>query len=112
MCYPSKRRMGGRAPLVINTILWNDDRTFHIAKHGIEIHEVEEAVYDDPYGTTKKMASSQRDSTQYIYRLLGRSTNGRYIAFFYIYHGRGVAYPVTARDMTGAERRSYSAFKR
>jgi len=98
--------------LVINTILWNNDRASHIAKHGIEIYEVEEAVFDDPYGATKKIAVSQRDSNQYIYRFLGRSTEGRYIAFFYIYHGRSVVYPVTARDMTEAERRAYSGFKR
>lgn len=98
--------------MVINTILWNDDRVNHISKHGIQFHEIEEAVFDDPYGKTKKIATSQRDSNQYIYRLLGRSTAGRYIAFFYIHHGRCGVYPVTARDMTETERRSYNGSKR
>lgn len=64
----------GTGTVIVSHILWTDERVSHIAKHGIQIHEVEEAIFDDPDGITKMIAASRRDSTQYLYRFLGSST--------------------------------------
>jgi len=64
------------------------------------------------YPIIKKVQVSYRDSSQYVYRLLGRTEEGRYLAFFFIPQERGVVYPVTAREMDSAERRLYNANRR
>lgn len=93
----------------INSIKWNKDRTDHIAKHKIQPYEVEQAAFEDPHGLIMKVQVSFRDSSRFVYRLLGQTEEGRYLAFFFIPQGRGIVYPVTAREMDAAERRLYNA---
>lgn len=93
--------------LKIYSFRWNSDRINHIAKHGIEQHEVEQAAFDDPHRLIKKSVVSYKNSSQYIYRLLGRTGEGRYLALFFIPQGRGIIYPVTARNMNNNEKRLY-----
>jgi len=96
-------------PIVkIERIRWTPDRVAHIARHGLTLDEVEEAVFDDLYGFTQVLKTATRDPNQRVYRFLGRTEGGKYITFIFIYEGRGTAYPVTARSMTKAERRRYS----
>lgn len=83
------------------------DRARHIAKHSVAPEEVEEAVYDDPGRVVQRLKASESDPRKMVYRLLGRTEAGRYLAVIFIYKGRGRAYLVTARDMTPAERRYY-----
>lgn len=83
------------------------DRVRHIAKHFVTPEEVEEAVYDDPGRVIQRLKAAEYDPRRMVYRLLGRTEAGRYLAVIFIYKGRGRAYLVTARDMTPAERRYY-----
>lgn len=95
----------------IERIRWTSDRINHIARHGISPGEVEEAAFDN-YNVIQTLKKAIRDPRQKVYRLLGRSNSGKFIVFIFIYEGRGTAYPVTAREMTPAERRYYLERKR
>lgn len=90
----------------IKRIDWTSDRINHIARHNISPEEVEEAAFDSPC-VIQVLKQADRNPEQKIYRLLGRTSEGRYIVFIFIYEGHGVAYSVTARDMTPKERRYY-----
>lgn len=92
----------------ISNIRWSRDRIDHIAKHNIQPYEIEEAAFDDPFAIVKKVKVSLNNRNEYVYKLLGQSEAGRYIAFFFI-PKLGPAYPVTARDMDQSERRLYNS---
>lgn len=89
----------------IKYIRWTLDRINHITRHGISPKEVEEAAFDN-YNVVQTL-KKPREIPGRIYRLLGRTSDGKLLVFIFIYEGRGVAYPVTAREMTPAERRYY-----
>lgn len=98
--------------LRINSIRWTRDRVNHIAKHELNPVEVEEAAFGDPFATIKKVEVSVRNKNEYVYRLLGRTEAGKYIAFFFIPKKNGRAYHITARKMDESERRLYNSVRR
>lgn len=98
--------------MTVTDIGWTRDRVEHIKNHKIATWEVEQAAFDDPNRIIKKVAAADSFPGKYVYRLLGRTEEGRYLAFFFIYKGRGSAYLITARDMDNAERRQYNARRR
>jgi uncharacterized DUF497 family protein len=69
--------------LKISRFRWTADRIEHIAKHGIEQYEVEQAAFDDPHRLIKKSVVLYKNSDQHVYRLLGRTGEGRYLALFF-----------------------------
>lgn len=87
------------------------ERIEHIAKHNLTVDQVEEATFDDDSNLIQRLRNADRNPTQRVYRLLGCTHAGRYIAFFCINEGKGIVYPVTARDMNLAERKYYNARK-
>lgn len=87
---------------------WRDDRVEHIRRHGVVPAEVEEAVLDDRKALLERAGPARRDPSQTVYVSLGCTQAGRYLTVVLIDEGRGVGFPVTARDMTQAERRRYS----
>jgi len=87
---------------------WRLDRVEHIARHNIVPAEVEEVVFEDRKAVLEKAGPARRDPAQIVYVLLGRTQAGRYLMAVLIYEGRGVGFPVTARDMNQAERGRYS----
>lgn len=93
----------------IQFIPWPPDRIEHIARHNVTPDEVEEAAFDDRRAIVEVLGKSESDHKKRIYRLLGRTQEGRHLVFIFIYEGRGSVYPVTARDMTSEERRYYRA---
>ena len=93
----------------IQSIPWPPDRIEHIARHNVTPDEVDEAAFDDLHAIVEALGKSESDRKKRIYRLLGRTQEGRYMVFIFIYEGRGTVYPVTARDMTSEERRYYRA---
>lgn len=95
--------MGG-----IERLRWRDDRVEHIARHNVVPAEVEEAILDDRKALLEKAGPAKRDPSQTVYVSLGRTQAGRYLMTVLIDEGRGVSFPVTARDMNQAERRRYS----
>jgi uncharacterized protein len=87
---------------------WRPDRVDHIAKHDVRPEEVEEAVFDDRRGLLRKVGPAERNPHETVYRYLGRTEAGRYLFVVLIHTERGNALPVTARDMTEAEKGRYS----
>ncbi len=86
----------------ISEIVWDEEAVIHIAKHGVEPEEVEEACFDDPL---------IRRGRQGLYYVLGRSRGGRYLFMVFKLLGRGQARVITARDMTRSEKRYFKKVK-
>lgn len=92
----------------IRRLDWRPDRVEHIARHGVDPDEVEEAVFDDRQGLLLRLGPAERNPDETVYRHLGRTEAGRYLFAALIYVGQGEALPLTARDMNDAEKRRYS----
>ncbi len=92
----------------IEELRWRDDRVEHIARHNVVPAEVEEVVLDDREAVLEKAGLAERNPSQTVYVLLGRTQAGRYLMVVLIHEGGGVGFPITARDMNQAERRRYS----
>lgn len=75
-------------------IEWTEWAIHHIARHGVEQHEVDEAV-----GVRRLVVVRLRDDRRMLY---SRSVAGRYLAI--VVEGNDLR---TARDMTDSERRLY-----
>lgn len=72
--------------------------TRHIARHGVTLDEVREAVLERPYWRT-----SGRDGATLVY---GRTYAGRYLLVVALVD-QGEAFVVTARDMTLNEKKTF-----
>lgn len=70
------------------------------AKHGISFEEVEEACLSD-----KRHVRRSREG---LYKLFSQTEAGRYILVVLVNLGRGNWKIVTAREMSGNERRLYN----
>jgi hypothetical protein len=78
---------------------WNED---HIAQHSVIPEEVEEVCLGAPFVSRTR---------QRRLRIIGQTEAGRYLTVILAPRGRGVYYPITARDATTAERRLYQRQK-
>jgi len=76
---------------------WDDSNIEHISRHGIEPEEVEETFLGKRH--TRKTNNDR-------YLLYGRTDNGRYLLVVYIIKEKRVRV-ITARDMTGNEKKLY-----
>lgn len=74
---------------------WSAD---HIARHGVTLDEVGEAILERPYWQVEG-----KDGTILIY---GRTYAGRYL-FVVAAEDDGEAFIVTARDMTPSEKKTF-----
>lgn len=80
---------------------WTPERIEKIAGgHGVSLEEVEEAFYDDERG---RLFRAKGD--RYLY--CGRTHAGRRVLIVLVDEGRGVAGPISAREPTERERRTY-----
>jgi hypothetical protein len=70
----------------------------HIARHGVTLGEVREAILYRPYW----IAGGKNDS----HIVYGRTLAGRYL-FVVVVDDGGEAFVVTARDMTDREKRTF-----
>jgi uncharacterized DUF497 family protein len=75
---------------------WSED---HIAQHGVTPEEVEQALLSRPQWVTKG-----RNDTTCVY---GTTDAGRHLMIVVSDEGRGVAFIVTARNMTDNERKTF-----
>ncbi len=73
-------------------------REEHIARHHVDVEEVEEVIEGSPF---------VRRARQGYLRLIGQTSAGRYLTVFIAPRGGGVYGLVTARDTTSVERREY-----
>jgi len=88
----------------INELEWDDYRIEHIARHNVRPDEVWE-VCQDPLHLAHRQGQNR-------YRLYGQTRDGRYL-FVVLEHKGGAVYkPITARDMTDGEKRSFRRLQR
>ena len=90
----------------IEGLIWLDDIVEKLArKHRVEVHELEELFEGDP--RFRFVERGQREGED-VYAALGRSEAGRYLVAFFIWKLDNQALPISAREMTAAERRRYA----
>jgi uncharacterized DUF497 family protein len=89
----------------ISTLIWKARFMEKIRqRHKVSMIEVEQALSARP-----RIQFAERGDVagENLYRALGRTDAGRYLAVFFIDKGKGRALPISARDMTPKERKSY-----
>ncbi|MDT5159069.1 MAG: uncharacterized protein QOC99_803 [Acidobacteriota bacterium] len=89
----------------INNIVWLTQFVEKIErKHGVSADEVEEVFNNHPRFQRIERGDVAGEN---LYRALGQTDGGRYLAVFFIHKGRGGALVISARDASLKERRSY-----
>jgi len=74
-------------------------------KHRIMPGEVEEVLFSTPF---IRRAEKGRVQGEDVYVAYGQTAAGRYLVVFFILKYQTAALPISARDMTQAERRYYA----
>ena len=86
-------------------VIWKDAFVEKMAsKHGVMTDEVEEILFSQPH---VRMAGKGRVNGENLYAAYGQTMAGRYLVVFFVCKHRTAALPISARDMTPAERRYY-----
>jgi len=73
-------------------------------KHGVEVHEVEEALWNRERVRRVKRGHVKGED---VYLALGRTDAGRYLSVFFVYKKSQEAIVISARDMDAGERHEY-----
>ena len=73
-------------------------------KHRVSTDEVEEVFGNAP---RYDFIAKGRTTGENVYRALGQTDAGRYLAVFFVYKRDQKALPISARDMDGKERKRY-----
>jgi len=95
--------------LRIYKVIWKDTFVEKIAyKHAVETGEVEEVLFSKPH---VRLFEKGRIKGEDLYAAYGQTETGRYLIVFFILKHRTDALPISARDMTTAERRYYEGQK-
>ena len=91
-------------------VIWKERFVEKLAdKHDVFTDEVEEILFSSPH---VRMAEKRRIKGENMYAAYGQTGAGRYLVIFFIRKRRFAALPISARDMTPAERRYYHAQKK
>jgi len=91
--------------LEIYDVIWKDVFVEKLAsKHAIRIEEVEEVLFGKHH--TRKVNRGNVEGED-VYVAYGQTESGRYLTIFFIWKYGTAALPISARDMTQAERRYY-----
>ena len=91
----------------IRDLIWPEDRIDHIASHGIEPQEVEEACFGEAL-----VLRARSGGENPVYYVLGQTESGRHLFCVVIRFPDGNGYPVTARQMTRKEIQRYNRWKK
>lgn len=90
-------------------VIWKERFVKKIAdKHAVTTEEVEEVLFSYPH---VRKAEKGRVKGEDLYVAYGQTKAGRYLVAFFIRKPRAAALPISARNMTRAERRYYNAQK-
>lgn len=93
--------------VTIGWLDWRADRIEHIAEHRISPYEVEEAIRDRDRRIIKE-GPAKRNPEETVYLVYGQTEAGRYLLVPLLkYESGDGALPLTARDMTEAEKRRH-----
>ncbi len=79
-----------------------EDRKEHIARHSVEPEEVEEVIRARPLIRRGRGRGEKKS-----YQAFGQTAAGRYLFVVFRPEPEHKAFIITARDMTGAERKRY-----
>lgn len=91
-------------------VIWNEKFVSKIAeKHSVTTHEVEEILFSKPH---VRRAEKGRVKGEHLYAAYGQTSSGRHLVVFFIRKPRAAALPISARDMTRAERRYFNEKKK
>jgi len=91
--------------LRLYNVIWNEKFVAKIAeKHGVTIDEVEEVLFSRPH---VRRAEKGKVKGEHLYVAYGQTAAGRQLVVFFIRKPRAAALPISARDMTRAERRYF-----
>ncbi len=91
--------------MYISKLEWDDYRIEHIARHGVEPEEVWE-VCEDPIHLAHREDRNR-------FRLYGQTVEGRYLFVVLERIDQSVVYtPITSRDMSAAEKRSFRRLRK
>jgi len=83
----------------VREIRWTERAEDHIARHQVMPDEVEQVV-----NTRPRLVLAGRGDTEYVF---GTTKDGRHLLVVLVEAVDGRSYVVTARDMTGSERRAF-----
>ena len=86
----------------IREFIWPEDRIEHIARHGVEPEEFEDACF----GRALVLAAASEGANP-VYHVLGTTESGRHLSCVVSQFPAAKGYPVTARDMTEKEKSRY-----
>ena len=88
-------------------VIWKERFVKKIAdKHAVTTEEVEDVLFSNPH---VRKAEKGRVKGEDLYVAYGQTKAGRYLVVFFIRKPRAAALPISARNMTRAERRYYHA---
>ena len=91
-------------------VIWNEKFVAKIAgKHAISTDEVEAVLFSRP--RVRKLEKGKVKG-EHLYVAYGQTAAGRHVVVFFIRKPRGAALPISAREMTGAERRYFHEQKK
>ncbi|MDJ0687469.1 MAG: hypothetical protein QNJ41_03070 [Xenococcaceae cyanobacterium MO_188.B32] len=86
-------------------VIWKAQFVEKLAlKHNVTINEVEEVLFSRPH---IRKARKGRVKGEDLYVAYGQTYSGRYLVIFFVCKNLISALPISARDMTGAERKYY-----
>ncbi len=90
----------------ITDIIWKEAVVTKLsAKHGVSVAEAEEVLLSKP--VVRRIVKG-RVHGEDVYAAMAQVAGGRYVIVFFIDKKRGVALPISARDMSPAERKYYA----
>ena len=96
--------------MIISEIIWLRqfaDKTER--KHDVTLDEVDEILKKQP--PVRKIGRGTRKGEN-LYRAIGQTDAGRYLAIFFIYKGQGRALIISARDADAKELKIYGKQKK
>ncbi len=90
----------------ITDVIWKEAVVEKLmAKHGVSTAEAEEVLRSEPV-VRRVLRGHVRGED--VYAAMAQITGGRRVIVFFIDKKRGMALPISARDMTLAERKYYA----
>ncbi len=91
--------------LRILDVIWHEKYVTKIAeKHDIMIDEAEDVLFSSPH---VRFIQKGRVKGEHVYVAYGQTQGGRYLVVFFIRKRGSAVLPITAREMTRAERRYF-----
>jgi len=89
----------------LTDVIWKDLFVDKLeSKHGVTTDDVEQVLFSKPH---VRRAQKGRVKGEDLYVAYGKTIDGRHLVVFFIRKYQSAALPISARDMTGAERRYY-----